>query len=44
MKTSIKIFLLFRRFRIEGRKQQNSEYLKLIILIFHVKYLKYYVN
>ena len=28
----------FRRFRIKGWKQQN---LKLIILIFHVKYLKY---
>ena len=41
MKTAIKYFWPFRRFRIEGQKQQNSEFLKLFILIFHVKYLKY---
>ena len=37
MKTAIKTFWPFSRFRIEGRKQQNFEILKLIILIFHVK-------
>ena len=39
MKTAIKYFWPFGRFRIEGRKQQKSEFLKLIILIFHEKNL-----
>ena len=41
MKMAMKIFLTFLSFRIHGRKQQNSEFLTSIILIFHVKYLKY---